>query len=64
MCCGGYHITTNQMKKHLLCELEEALRVFNRQSERMERLLPGTPKPVCMATNRRVLRICVNNINV
>lgn len=52
------------MKKHLLCELEEVLRVFNRQSERMERLLPGTVKPVCMAANRSVLRICVNNINV
>lgn len=63
MCCGGYHITTKLMKKHLLCELEEALRVFNRQSERMERLLPVAAKPA-MSANRRVLRICVNNLIV
>jgi hypothetical protein len=51
------------MKRNVMCELEEALRVFNRQSERIERLLPVAAKPA-MSANRRVLRICVNNLIV
>lgn len=51
------------MKRNVMCELEEALRVFNRQSERIERLLPVAAKSA-MSANRRVLRICVNNLIV